>query len=105
MFAGVLTEKIEIYDFVTSKSDIGVISETRNLIYTTRAKVGHVSGSRTVINNEITIPYTKNFVIRYYVPITDTCWIKYNDKFYRVMSIDKDPEMQQQIIIGELVEE
>ena len=104
-WAGLFNEKVEIYDFVKTKSDIGVVSETQEKTYETRAKVGHVSGSRTVINDEIQTPYTKNFVLRYYVPVHDTSWIKYKDKFYRVCSIDKDLALQQQVIIGQLVEE
>lgn len=105
MYAGLLREKIEIYDFVKTKSTTGVISETQTKTYECRAKVGHISGSRQVINGEITTPYVKNFVCRIYVPVGDSSQIKYKDKFYRVISIDKDPEMQQQVIIAELVEE
>lgn len=105
MFAGQLNECIEIYDFVTTKSKTGVVTETMTLSYQTRAKVGHISGSRQVINNEIVTPYVKNFVIRFYVPVNDTSWIKYNGKYYRVTSIDANKELQQKIVIGELVQE
>ena len=104
-YAGLFNEKIEIYDFVKTKSDKGVVTNDKQLIYTTRAKIGHVGGSRTVINDEIAVPYSKNFVVRIYVPITDTSWIKYNDKFWRVMSIDKDKALQQEVVITELVQE
>ena len=105
MQAGQLNEKIQIYDLVKVKDDFGRISENRVLSYDTRAKVGHISGSRTVINSEIQTPYVKNFVIRIYVPVNDTSWIKYNDKFYRVTSIDKNTYMQQQVITAEEVNE
>lgn len=105
MFAGLLKEPIEIYDFVTTKSIQGVVSNQMSKIYETRAKVGHIGGSKTVINNEITTPYQKNFVMRIYVPITDTSWIKYGGEFYRVTSIDKDIELRQIVVTSELVEE
>lgn len=105
MFAGLLQEKIEIHDLVKTKSKTGVVTETLSKTYETRAKVGHISGSRTVINNEIQTPYVKNFVCRIYVPVQDTSLIKYKDKFYQVTSIDKDPELQQQVIIGREIQE
>lgn len=104
-YAGLFNEKVEIYDFQKTKSDTGVIKSNMQLIYTTRAKVGHIGGSRTIINEEIVTPYSKNFVLRMYVPVTDTSWIKYEGKYYRVTSIDKDKAMQQQVVITELVQE
>ena len=105
MYAGLLKEKIEIHDLVKTKSKTGVVTETLSKTYETRAKVGHISGSRTVINDEIQTPYVKNFVCRIYVPVQDTSLIKYKDKFYQVTSIDKDPELQQQVIIGREIQE
>lgn len=105
MFAGFLKEKIEIYGFQKTRNEYGEEVEERTLLYTTRAKVGHVGGSRSVINSEIQTPYTKRFVLRIYVPIYDDSWIKYKDKYYRVTSIDKDLDMQQQVIDTEIVNE
>lgn len=105
MFAGPLKEKIEIYDHTKTRNSFGEEVETLTLTYSTRAKVGHIGGSRTVINSEIQTPYTKNFVIRIYVPVKDDSWIKYNGNYYRVTSIDKNPDLQQQVIIGEIVNE
>lgn len=104
-FAGLFNEKIEIYDFTQTKSRIGVVTSTIQKVYETRAKVGHIGGSRTVINSEIVTSYEKNFVVRIYVPVTDTSWIKYQGKYYRVLSIDKDIAMQQQVIVTQLVED
>ena len=104
-FAGIFNEPVEIYDFVKTKSSQGIITESMELVYSTRARVSHTGGSRTVINDEITTPYSKNFVLRIYVPVTDTSWIKYENKNYRVTSIDKDRENQQQVITTQLVEE
>lgn len=103
MYAGLLNEKIEIYDFTMTKSIIGVVTSTINKVYETRAKVSHRGGSRTVINEEVVTPYQKTFVVRIYVPVTDTSWIKYNGKYYRVVSIDKDIAMQQQVILTDEV--
>ena len=102
-YAGLFDEHIDIYDFIKLKSKQGVVSEELTLTYSTRAKVSHASGGRTVINNQIQTPYVKTFVLRFYVPIQDTSWIKYQDKYYRVTSIDKDKSLQQQVVIAELV--
>lgn len=102
-YAGLFNEQIEIYDFVKTKSRQGVVNEELKLVYKTRAKVSHLSGSRTVIDDQIQTPYTKTFVMRIYVPVTDTSWIKYEDKYYRITSIDKDKTLQQQVVIASLV--
>ena len=102
-YAGLFNEPIQIYEHTKTKNAFGEEETSLSLLYETRAKVGHVGGSRQVINNEIETPYQKNFVIRIYVPITDTSWIKYEGKYYRVTSIDKDNGLQQQVVITELV--
>ena len=103
MFAGLLNEPIQIYDFTKTKSSYGVVSDVLTLAYETRAKVSHIGGSRQVINGEIETPYSKNFVVRIYVPIKDTSWIKYDGKYYRVTSIDRDKAMQQTVVITQEV--
>lgn len=103
MFAGLLNEPIQIYDFTKTKSSYGVVSDVLTLTYETRAKVSHIGGSRQVINGEIETPYSKNFVMRIYVPIKDTSWIKYDGKYYRVTSIDRDKAMQQTVVITQEV--
>lgn len=105
MYAGLLNECIEIWDFTSTKDSKGVVREEKYLSYQTRAKIGHTGGSRSVINDEIATPYTKNFVMRIYVPVNDTSWIKYDGKFYRVTSIDADKSMQQKVITTVLVQE
>lgn len=104
-FAGLFNEQVEIYKFFTIKNKYGEEVTDREKVFSTRAKVGHIGGSRTVINNEIQTPYMKNFVVRIYVPVFDDSYIKYKDKFYRVVSIDENREMQQKVIIAELVNE
>lgn len=105
MFSGLLNEKIDIYSFVKTKDDRGIITEEKTLKYTTRAKVIHKSGSRSVINDNIQFPYNKTFVMRIYVPITEDDWIFYEDKNWRVLSIDRDKGMQQIVVDTEIVQE
>ena len=95
MYAGLLNEVIEVYEFVKSKDIYGKITEERQFKFSTRAKVNHRSGSRAVINDNIQYPYQKTFVVRIYANIHEDDLIKYQDEFYRVLSIDKDKAMQQ----------
>lgn len=104
-YAGLFNEPIQIYDQTTKIGDYGERSTEMTLTYSTRAKVSHISGNRTVIDDEIQTPYDKKFVVRIYVPVLDTSWIKYNDKYYRVTCIDKDKDLQQTVILTQLVNE
>jgi head-tail adaptor len=105
MYAGLLNEKIEIYSPTSTRNSFGEQVDEMTLSYTTRAKVGHIGGSRQVIDYEIQVPYQKNFVTRIYVPVTEVDWIKYKEKFYRILSIEEDIAVQQKVIITELVNE
>lgn len=103
--AGLFKEKIEIYREVKVQNTFGELVSELQLVYTTMAKVQHLSGTRTVINSEITFPYHKNFAIRMYVPIEDDDQILYKGKYYRVMSIDEDPELWMKVVQTQIVEE
>ena len=102
MYAGQLKEPIEIYSVTNTADDYGGSTSYMTLSYTTRAKVGHIGGSRVVLNSEIQFPYQKNFVIRYYVPVKDTDVIKYNSSYYTILSIDENKDMQMKTIITEI---
>lgn len=104
-FAGLFNELVDIYKFFKEKNDYGEEVTCREKIFSTRAKVGHAGGSRTVINNEIMTPYLKNFVLRIYAPVFDDSYIKYKGKFYQVISIDEDRTMQQKVVVAALVNE
>lgn len=103
--AGLFKEQIQIYREVKVQNDFGELVSQLQLVYTTMAKVQHLSGTRTVINSEIQFPYHKNFVIRMYVPIQDDDQILYHGKYYRVTSIDPDPELWQKLVTTEIVNE
>ena len=78
MFAGILNKKIYIYRSVNTKNDFGEEVEAYYEYSSTRAGVSHQSTSRTVINSEIQYPYTKFFVIRKYVDLTENDLIKFD---------------------------
>lgn len=105
MFAGILNEKIEVYTLQKVKDEFGQEVTTPLLAHTYRAGVSHNSTSRTVINSEIQYPYTKFFICRIYADITENDWIKYDDKFYRILSIEENRALQNKRIDVEVVNE
>lgn len=104
-FAGQFNEEIEIYSVTNTADNYGGSTSYMTLAYSTRAKVGHIGGSRAVLNSEIQFPYQKNFVVRYYVPVNDTDVIKYNSSYYTILSIDENREMQMKTIVTEIENE
>ena len=105
MFAGLLNEKIEVLKYIKTKNEYGEMVDTLNKEYECRAKVIHTSGSRQVLNSEIQYPYNKQFVIRIHVPIHEDNLIRWQGKLYRILSIDRDRQMQQTVIQTEVVNE
>lgn len=105
MWSGVLNEKLEVYVLQKVKDVYGQEVTTPVLSHSYRCGVSHNSTSRTVINSEIQYPYTKFFIVRIYADITENDWIKYNNKFYRILSIEENREMQNKRIDVEVINE
>ena len=105
MFAGLLKEKIEVLKYVKTTNDYGETIDTLHKEYECRAKVIRASGARQVINHEIQYPYNKTFVIRIHVPIHEDNFIRWQNKLYRILSIDRDRDMQQTVVQTEIVNE
>lgn len=104
-WSGKYNEPVEIWDIVSERNAFGEQVDAREKVYETRAQVIYTGGARQVRNSEIQTPYTKSFIVRIYVPVTDTAWIKWKDNFYRVTSIDSSRQYQEQTITTELVNE
>lgn len=103
MWAGLLDEVVDIMRYDDIRNEYGEVQKELSKEYSTRAKVIHLSGSRTVRNDEIQIPYMKTFVFRYHAPIREDNLIKWQDNLWRVQSIDRDRHMQQCVVITEIV--
>lgn len=103
MNAGILREKIEIYEPVVVKSDYGATKTTWNLFYTTRASVQYNSGSRANENNEIVYNTTYTFIVRHYVPVKEIMQIKFNGNMYRIIYIKPNKYYNDKEIFAELV--
>lgn len=105
MWAGLRNEVVDIMRYTNAPNEYGEIVKTLTKEYTLRAKVNHLSGSRTVRNDEIQYPYAKTFVLRYNAPITEDNLIRWQNKLWRVQSIDNDRDMKQTVVITEIVNE
>lgn len=105
MKAGLLKEKVFIYKPVITKTDFGDTKVDYELYYPTRAAVLWNSGNRENENNEIFFAQNKTFIIRSYVPITEQSRIKFNGKFYRVLSVEPNKVYNNLQVVAELINE
>lgn len=105
MKAGKLKDKIEIYNPVIIRSEFGSNKIEYNLFYTTRAEVKYNSGSKVVENNEVITTMSITFTLRYYVPLLDNMIIKYDDKRYRILSIEPSKQYNNKVVIAEKINE
>lgn len=105
MQAGLLKDTIEFEqrDLITNEFNEQMIEYHKCL--TTKAQVEYSSGARSVENNEIVINYNPVFVIRYYHAINETMRIKFNNHYYRIVSVEPQKQYQQKRIITELINE
>jgi len=103
MNAGILRDKIEIYEPVIVKTDFGSNKNSWKLFCTTRAKVDYGSGGRSNENNEIVYNNTYTFIVRHYVQVKEIMQIKFNDNMYRIISIKPNKYYNDKEIVAELV--
>lgn len=105
MKAGLLKEKIEVYKPVTVTTDYGDSTTQYELFYTTRAHVMYNSGTRVNENSEIFYPTNRTFIVRHYVPVEEPMRIKFEDKYYQIISIDPNKYHNDREIYTRLVNE
>lgn len=105
MRAGAYENRISILRHVVTQSYSGFQDENWQLSTQTRANVHNTSGNRVDENNAIFYDYTKTFTVHKYVNIDEFDIIKYNDKYYRILSIDEDRHLNQKVIVAELLED
>lgn len=102
--AGLLTKPIKILAPKTEINEFGEQVQEYEIKYSTRARVFHDNGSRTTENGEIFYPYQKAFNIRSYVPITEFDLIEFENKRYRVITIENRIEdYNDKLVITELI--
>lgn len=105
MIAGRLNEVVRIYNVESTVNDYGERIEEYVLSMTTRARVDYNSGNRSNENSEIVFNYQKTFNVRSYAPVVDTSHIEWQDKMYRVLSVEKRREYNDIVVIAELINE
>jgi SPP1 family predicted phage head-tail adaptor len=103
MNAGILREKIEIYEPVVTRTQYGNSKTSWNLFYTTRASVQYNSGFEKEENKEIVRTTIYTFIVRHYVPVKETMRIKHDGKMYKIESIKPNKYYNDKEIVAELV--
>lgn len=104
-WSGLFKERIDLMIYTNAPNEYGETVRTLKKVRSTWAKVTHLSGSRTVRNDEIQYPYQKVIAVRYHVNIDENMLIKWKDNLYRIQSIDPNVDLQQKTIICEIVNE
>lgn len=105
MRAGLLEEKIKIYETAVMVNEYGEETTEWNEKYSTRARLIHDGGGRTNENQEIFYASIKTFQVRYYVPVGYFDRIEWNGNFYRIIDIVPDKVQQNLTIKTELINE
>lgn len=105
MIAGRLNEVIDIYQPVETVNDYGERETTYTHSYTTRARVDYNTGNRLNENDEIVFNYYKTFNVRSYVPVSETSQIEWQEKRYRILTIEYRREYNDLVINTELINE
>ena len=105
MRCGLLKDKIDIYRPISNQNEFGEIVQEYRPWYCTRSRILSNGGSRTLFNNEIFYPYRKIFEVHQYVDVKETDIIHYDNKKYRILSIDLDRSQMKKVIMTELIDE
>jgi hypothetical protein len=102
--SGLLNKVITLKYPSTQVNDYGeeVITYDPKDNVTTKARVVFNKNDREVINNEIVYPLNLTFTVRSYHTINDSTVINYNNKDYRILSIN-DCTVGEINIIAELI--
>ena len=105
MRCGLLKNKIDIYRPISNQNEFGEIVQEYRPWYCTRARAVSNGGSRAITNNEVFYPYRKIFEVHQYVDVKETDIIHYDNKKYRILSIDLDRSQMKKLIMTELIDE
>jgi hypothetical protein len=103
MRAGILTENITIKRPTVEKNAYGEEVVSYDTIWTTRARVVHTGGGRTVENESIFYNQTKTLEVRDYVPVDYYDIIEWDGRKYRVIDIEPFKAQQKTSIKIELI--
>ena len=105
MRCGLLKDKIDIYRPISNQNEFGELVQEYRPWYCTRSSILSNGGSREITNNEVFYPYRKVFEIHQYVNVKETDVIHYDNKKYRILSIELDRSKIKKVIMTELIDE
>lgn len=106
MEKGKLKERINFERQVVTTDLYGHEKYSYENAFSTRAEIHYNNGNRLIENSEIFYDNSLTFKVQSYCPVEDTMRIKYNDKYYRIISVnDEKNHLRQKIIIAELINE
>ena len=90
MNSALLRTPIKIYELVTSTTEYGHIKNSYELKYKTKAHVIFNSENQVVSEGEVFYPTNRTFIVRAYVPVTETDRIEWDNKMWKILSINKN---------------
>lgn len=105
MRCGLLKDKIDIYRPISTQNEFGEMVQEYKPWYCTRSWIVSNGGSRTLLDNEIFYSNRKIFELHQYVDVNETDIIHYDNKKYRILSIDLDRNQMKKVIMTELIDE
>lgn len=88
MNSALLKDPIDIYALQTTKTAYGTIKTEYVLKYHTRSSVQFNSENMVVSEGEVWFPTNRTFIVRAYVPVTETDQIEWNGKRWKILSIN-----------------
>ena len=103
MQAGLLKYVIDIQTVIIDKDEYGAETEQWQNVIQTKADVRYLNGSKTLQNGEIININQLQFIVRHYLTINEQMRIVYEEKKYRILSINNDRLMAKKTIIAELI--
>lgn len=102
MRAGSYNEIISVIVPELTINEFGEKVQDYKFLYKTRASVDYNSGSRYVVNDEEFNNYNRTFIVRIYNTINEKMLIEWDNKKWRILSIDKNKITQELVIQTEL---
>ena len=103
MQAGLLKYIIDIQAVSVTKDEYGAETEQWQNVIQTKADVRYLNGSKTLQNGEIININQLQFIVRHYLTRNEQMRIVYEEKKYRILSINNDRLMMKKTIIAELI--
>lgn len=105
MQAGLLRDIVRFQESETQRDAMGGLSDEWIDVFSKRAEVKFASGSRTLVNGEIFNPLAITCKLRYCKDIHEKMIFIYEDRKYKIISINRDRLQQCTVIQAELINE